>query len=302
MIFLLGFLTAGLLALAVAPAFWRRAERLSRRRLEMLMPVSPREVVAERDALRADFAMEVRRFEQTIEERGANLAAVQADLGRARAESFDGQTRLDALTAKHEEQRESLRKATRDQAEAEAGQFASVKALYDADALAADRAERLAAREKALKSLESLSDTQRASLSDTEARLAALSAKLSEAHTRTAAQSDELAIAHQAEARLRRDLQDKTDEIARLMAARDAADRHHQAQNEIAASNLALRLRADAAAHALTDTRSELQDLRATGAALNDIADLDDPRLRKAIHEIGATIARLSAADESKVA
>ena len=34
----LGFLLASLLALMVAPAFWRRAVRLTKRRVEMTMP------------------------------------------------------------------------------------------------------------------------------------------------------------------------------------------------------------------------------------------------------------------------
>ena len=60
MIFMLGALSAGLLALLMLPAFWRRALRLTRRRLEMLMPLSMDEVVAERDLLRAEFAADKR--------------------------------------------------------------------------------------------------------------------------------------------------------------------------------------------------------------------------------------------------
>ncbi len=67
MIFMLGALSAGLLALLMLPAFWRRALRLTRRRLEMLMPLSMDEVVAERDLLRAEFAAEHRRLEQRME-------------------------------------------------------------------------------------------------------------------------------------------------------------------------------------------------------------------------------------------
>ena len=48
MIFALGFLLCGLLALLILPAFWRRAMRLSTRRLEMLMPLSMDEVLAQR--------------------------------------------------------------------------------------------------------------------------------------------------------------------------------------------------------------------------------------------------------------
>ena len=64
MVFAAGFLLAGLLALLFLPALWRRALRLSRRRLEMQMPLSMDEIVAERDQLRAQFASDRRRIEQ----------------------------------------------------------------------------------------------------------------------------------------------------------------------------------------------------------------------------------------------
>ena len=51
MYFALGFLVAGLLTLLFLPAFWRRAMRLSMRRLQMLAPMSMQEVIAERDRL-----------------------------------------------------------------------------------------------------------------------------------------------------------------------------------------------------------------------------------------------------------
>jgi hypothetical protein len=65
--FILGFSVAAILSLAVLPAFWRRAYRLSRRELEASLPLSPREIAAERDQLRAKFAVERLRLEQQID-------------------------------------------------------------------------------------------------------------------------------------------------------------------------------------------------------------------------------------------
>ena len=79
MIFALGFLLAGLLALAIAPAFWRRALRLSTRRLEMLLPLSSREIIAERDLMRAEFAIDRRKFEQEAESLRTMRAADMAE-------------------------------------------------------------------------------------------------------------------------------------------------------------------------------------------------------------------------------
>ena len=287
MIFLLGFLAAGLLALAVAPAIWRRAERLSIRRLEMLMPLSPREVVAERDALRADFAIEARRLEQVAEGHHARLAAAQAELGRAHVTGSDLQTRLFARDAQYVEQAHALTAAQRDLATAEAIQSAMMKALHDAEALARERFELLADRDRDLAALDELAEERRASLSAAEARIAGL-----DAHLESAARAQDV---------LRRDLQDKADE-ARRLAERDAGAPADSAE-ELAASTKALRLRAEATAHALSDMRTELDGLRASGAGvLGEIADLDDPRLREAIHDIGATIARLCVAEDASAA
>jgi DNA repair exonuclease SbcCD ATPase subunit len=64
--FALGFFLATLLALAVLPAFWRRAYRLTRREIEATLPLSPREIAAERDQLRAKFAVERYQLEQQV--------------------------------------------------------------------------------------------------------------------------------------------------------------------------------------------------------------------------------------------
>jgi chromosome segregation ATPase len=82
MYFALGFLVAALLALMFLPAFWRRAMRLSMRRLQMLAPMSMEEVVAERDLLRAEFAVRERRLEQEMEALQAARANDMATAGR----------------------------------------------------------------------------------------------------------------------------------------------------------------------------------------------------------------------------
>lgn len=118
MIFALGFLTAGMLTLLFLPMFWRRAMRLSTRRLELQMPLSMTEIVAERDQLRAEFAAERRILEQKSEKLAAgladsrvqlgvrstrisdlegNLARVQEDEGRARQLNANFELELSAL-------------------------------------------------------------------------------------------------------------------------------------------------------------------------------------------------------------
>ncbi len=67
MIFGLGFLLASLCALIALPTVNARATRLARRRIEATLPVSTAEVAAERDHLRAEFAVAQRRLERRVE-------------------------------------------------------------------------------------------------------------------------------------------------------------------------------------------------------------------------------------------
>ena len=68
MYFTLGLLTAGLLSLMIMPAIWRRASRLTLRRFEAATPISFSEIRAEKDQIRAEFAMATRRLEMSVEE------------------------------------------------------------------------------------------------------------------------------------------------------------------------------------------------------------------------------------------
>ena len=93
MYFGLGFLVAGLIALLIVPAVNARAERLARRRLEALFPLSISELTAEKDHLRAEFAVMQRRLERKAEEALANKHQDMEELGRraVRIEGLEGE-------------------------------------------------------------------------------------------------------------------------------------------------------------------------------------------------------------------
>src|SRR5829696_4028645 len=82
MIFALGFLTAALFALGILPALNARAERLARRRVEAQFPLSISELTAEKDHLRAEFAVMQRRIERKAEEALASKRQDMEELGR----------------------------------------------------------------------------------------------------------------------------------------------------------------------------------------------------------------------------
>jgi hypothetical protein len=82
MLFALGFLVASLLALAIIPLVHARATRLAARRILVDIPISMAEIHADRDSLRAEFAVSSRRLEVRIEQLTARMAKQQAELGR----------------------------------------------------------------------------------------------------------------------------------------------------------------------------------------------------------------------------
>ena len=67
MLVALGFLAASLLVLVVAPAFWARAVRLTTQRIKNTMPLSEMEIRADKDRVRAEFAVKVHHLERQIE-------------------------------------------------------------------------------------------------------------------------------------------------------------------------------------------------------------------------------------------
>jgi len=84
--FTLGFLAAGFLALMVAPAIWRRAVLLTRQRIEGSVPLSLNEIQADKDQLRAEFAMSTRRLEMSVEKLREKAAEQLIEINRKRDE------------------------------------------------------------------------------------------------------------------------------------------------------------------------------------------------------------------------
>jgi len=68
MLFALGFVSALLLTLLLAPAVWRRAVRLTKIEMEATMPLSVTDIQADKDILRAEYAVEMRRLELALEQ------------------------------------------------------------------------------------------------------------------------------------------------------------------------------------------------------------------------------------------
>ncbi len=82
MVFGIGFFVAAILAVAAVAMTHARAVRITTHRLDAAIPISMREIQAEKDVLRAEFAMTARRLETSIDELKAKTAAHVAELGK----------------------------------------------------------------------------------------------------------------------------------------------------------------------------------------------------------------------------
>ncbi|MGA7383278.1 MAG: hypothetical protein WBW81_00835 [Methylocella sp.] len=171
MLFALGFLVAGVIALAAAPAFWRRAIRLSVRRLEMQLPLSSEEILAGRDLLRAEFAVERRRLEQKTEALNLAHAADMTELGRRAAMIAGQDAGLRALSQQDSERRAELAALQRALAETSAELAATAKECYDTSGLIARKDVQINLLAASFAEAQALAAEQRGALAALEARM-----------------------------------------------------------------------------------------------------------------------------------
>lgn len=115
--FALGFLSAVFLGALVAPAFWRRAVMLTRRRIEASVPLTTDEIRAEQDGLRAQHAIQVSKLEMELKSANERAAAAankhargRKDVKSAADERAAAKTALSDRENELRELREELRK------------------------------------------------------------------------------------------------------------------------------------------------------------------------------------------------
>ena len=116
MYFGIGFLVAALIGLVVVPLVHNRAVRLTMRRLEAATPLSMAEIQADKDQLRAEFAMSTRRLEMSVEQLKAKSTSQLAELGkkgdainRLKVELGEKTAAIFALEARDKALRDQLR-------------------------------------------------------------------------------------------------------------------------------------------------------------------------------------------------
>ncbi|WP_439406135.1 hypothetical protein ACNJX9_32720 [Bradyrhizobium sp. DASA03076] len=112
----IGFLLSMLCGLAIVPLVHNRAVRLTTRRLEAATPLSMAEIQADKDQLRAEFAMSARRLEMSVEQLKNKTTSQLAELGkktdainRMKIELGEKNATIFALEAREKAVKEQLR-------------------------------------------------------------------------------------------------------------------------------------------------------------------------------------------------
>ena len=144
MYFGLGFLAASLIAIITMPFVHGRAVRLTTRRLEAAIPLSMAEIQADKDQLRAEFAMSTRRLEMSVDQLKTKTTTQLTELGKRseainklKAEVGEKGTTIFALEAREKTLKDQL-KATEDELAVKTG------ALHEAERTLTDRQAELA--------------------------------------------------------------------------------------------------------------------------------------------------------------
>src|ERR671919_3174653 len=139
MFFGIGFFVASLLGLVLIPLVHYRAVRLTMKRLEAATPLSMAEIQADKDQLRAEFAMSTRRLELSVEQLKNKTTSQLAELGkksdainRMKVELGEKNATIFALEAREKAVKEQLRATEEEFA-------AKTEALRDAEQALTDK-------------------------------------------------------------------------------------------------------------------------------------------------------------------
>lgn len=306
--FILGFLSAGFLALLIAPAVVRRASRLTRKRVEATAPLSLAEIQADKDRLRAEFAMSARRLEMSVQTYRDRATSQLAELGRAREETktlaaerdarakalADMEARAGELRTELNRSQDEVQKLSRKLADSErttlqhGSEIDRLGRLYDdASFASSSRQIDLVAREGEVDRLTAdLAEAVRgkASLETRRGELEEQVARLEEAHSAAEAKAGELDVKlRDAQSELAREAAELEKAQARLQ---DVEARHEETNVDLAearSENLKFGAETDA-----------LKAQLATITARRPDGPIDEAGLREEMAALAAEVIRLT--------
>lgn len=316
----IGFLVSMLLGLMILPLVHNRAVRLTTKRIEAAAPVSMAEIQADKDQLRAEFAMAARRLEMSIEQHKSKTTSQFAEIGkkndalnRMKLELGEKTAAIFALEAREKALQEQLRTTT-DEFSAKSQSLQSTEQVLTGkqDELAgltrelADRSQTAENLQIELNAAKVTIETLNSRIEDSDKDLASTRQKFDQQRIEAAATASELAEARSRVESLSQRVNDLDRQLVEQVKATETqASRGDELQQNAIAAKATLLARdgdttpaADDEFHATRDERDRLQrDL----TAMQQQADnawaterAENALLRERINDIAAEVARLA--------
>ena len=252
----LGFLLGCLVALMLAPPLWNRAVKLTTRKLEATMPMSLNDIQADKDQLRAEFAIELRKVEVALDKakekatreliesnkRRVELAVMNTDLAGAKAQLQENENANRVL-------QQTIKRRLPD---LDSRLKAAKKALAELESVNAELRSTVASQSEALKSarttlhnqrsdierlrtaLESGGGTAMRGIGKTDARSLAESQRLSAELSKTQEELERAKTSADENALLRRELSKLAAQILAVARAQGAAQVQQRVVVEVA--------------------------------------------------------------------
>jgi chromosome segregation ATPase len=177
----IGFLVSMLFGLMIVPLVHNRAVRLTTRRLEAATPLSMAEIQADKDQLRAEFAMSARRLEMSVDQLKNKTTSQLAELGkksdainRMKLELGEKNATIFSLEAREKAVKEQLR-ATEEEFSAK------TESLRQAEQALTDKRSELSKINTELSDRSMIADTRQVELVAVHAQIDALKGRVDDA-------------------------------------------------------------------------------------------------------------------------
>lgn len=284
MLVVLGFSIAGLMACVIAPAYRRRAARLATLELKRSVPLTEAEIAADKDRIRADYAIRLHKLESNLEELSLETARRLIEINRrdARISALESDVaRLSTINEEHENARRVLELTITDRLpKVEQRLTEAKKLLFERDREIAALTQTAQRQSIALDEATQINTQQR---NDIHRLNATLTTRAARHRDKAEEQKHETEIALRTEIEaLRARVRDQADLVARLQSgnANSVGTEH---ESEIA------RLRAS-----LADAERALQDAQRQDRTAPKGSDAEVRALRSTLDDQAQEIARLN--------
>src|SRR5947209_6091280 len=183
----IGFLLSMLFGVMIAPLVHNRAVRLTTKRLEAATPLSMAEIQADKDQLRAEFAMSARRLEMNVGQRKHKTTSQLAELGkksdainRMKHELGEKNATIFSLEAREKAVKEQLRATEEEFA-------AKTEALRQAEKALTDKQSELSKLNTELNDRSMMAESRQVELVAVHAQIDALKSRVGDAEKEFAA-------------------------------------------------------------------------------------------------------------------